>query len=861
MSINTNTILLSSLLTEIKSLPTYLDTSDANATAEEAEGTITGSLSSVRAAWQNLMPAMINGGDEFDRCIDNFVKSAKTFGKNMLPTIEKALVGTGKLIEELAPIIEAELPELVDTLLPPLIKAATSLLTGLIKALPSIVKTIAKEIPNILKELGNGIEEAFGSQFPIIGKIGEFFTKNSSSIVSGIKKIIPVVIALAAAFKGFTIIKGITSFFGGLFGKGDKGGKGDGGGKGDKDGGFLGTLKKLANEKPTTILKGMGNLAIIIGGFTVLAAALMFVAPYIVKLGDMGSFFKLAVVLAAVGVVGGVLAKFGDIAGKIPVTTVLKGLANMAIMIAGVSVLLLVVSAVSMINFDYQRVLKLVGVIGVIGIVGTALALFGAVIGVIPVPLVALGLANMAIMLGGLTALLLVVGAVSLIPFDINRMMQIVGVIGVIGAIATALSLFAAVLGLIPIPVVLLGIANMALVLAGVAKLGTKLTDFANNTKGFFTTVATFPEEGFDKAGKLFNCLAGLKALPKDGGVIGWFAGNIDYSKISAGLAALSGEGVRNFFAMVGSLNPQAFTNTTALFKALGGIKALPKEGGLWDKITGEESSALSNIATELSNFGQKTQVFFAQVNGLNLEKLNGLWQSLKNAGKLTAENLSLAIDEGITSLVNKISTLPSKMGNALINNSKDLTNGFITMWRIAIEASIAPVNRLIARMNGIINQVGSSNRIVAKPYANGTRGHNGGNALVNDGRGAELVQMPNGNSFIPRGKNVFIPNAPVGMKVLSAENTARLFGRTSATFNYASYANGVGTIYTPESDSNVKSTSAVEYNTYSPHFEINISGTNDDRAMARKVKRWIAEAWDEMLDDLNSKHPQTIEA
>ena len=50
------------------------------------------------------------------------------------------------------------------------------------------------------------------------------------------------------------------------------------------------------------------------------------------------------------------------------------------------------------------------------------------------------------------------------------------------------------------------------------------------------------------------------------------------------------------------------------------------------------------------------------------------------------------------------------------------------------------------------------------------------GNALVNDGNGAELVQMPNGHTFIPRGRNVLIPNAPKGMKVLSANRTARLF-------------------------------------------------------------------------------------
>ena len=32
------------------------------------------------------------------------------------------------------------------------------------------------------------------------------------------------------------------------------------------------------------------------------------------------------------------------------------------------------------------------------------------------------------------------------------------------------------------------------------------------------------------------------------------------------------------------------------------------------------------------------------------------------------------------------------------------------------------------------------------------------------------------------------------------------------------------------------------------------ISGTNDDRALARKVKRWIAEAFDEMFSEYEDK-------
>ncbi|WP_213336903.1 hypothetical protein [Enterococcus casseliflavus] len=47
------------------------------------------------------------------------------------------------------------------------------------------------------------------------------------------------------------------------------------------------------------------------------------------------------------------------------------------------------------------------------------------------------------------------------------------------------------------------------------------------------------------------------------------------------------------------------------------------------------------------------------------------------------------------------------------------------------------------------------------------------------------MVIMPNGQSFIPKGKNVLIPNAPVGMHVMNAQDTAMAMGRATPTFAY----------------------------------------------------------------------------
>lgn len=68
-----------------------------------------------------------------------------------------------------------------------------------------------------------------------------------------------------------------------------------------------------------------------------------------------------------------------------------------------------------------------------------------------------------------------------------------------------------------------------------------------------------------------------------------------------------------------------------------------------------------------------------------------------------------------------------------------------------------------------------------------GTNFHKGGPMVVNDQRGPlyrELVQYPNGVSFIPEGRDVFIPDAPRGTKVYTANLTKQKVPR---------YAEGVG--------------------------------------------------------------------
>lgn len=195
-------------------------------------------------------------------------------------------------------------------------------------------------------------------------------------------------------------------------------------------------------------------------------------------------------------------------------------------------------------------------------------------------------------------------------------------------------------------------------------------------------------------------------------------------------------------------------------------------------------------IAETPKTFNEALDVMATKGNATLITFVGMLKMALSQAQSIVeqiATKISDIADKNITSLVDKVSKLPKKMGDAIKQSGDSLSTAFVTIWKEAVKASVKPVNKLLDGANWILKQFGSDKKVISwTPYARGTKGHKGGNALVNDGRGAELVQMPNGNTFIPQGRNVFIPNAPKGMKVLPADQTAALMGRKKPTFKYA---------------------------------------------------------------------------
>lgn len=115
-------------------------------TAEEGAKTISGSISTLKAAWSNLLAGLADPNADQSALIANLTTSAKNVVKNLMPVIKTTLKNFGTLAKDLAPVISSELPQLVRNVLPGLIDAAVQLAVGLGSAL-------AENAPGLINSL------------------------------------------------------------------------------------------------------------------------------------------------------------------------------------------------------------------------------------------------------------------------------------------------------------------------------------------------------------------------------------------------------------------------------------------------------------------------------------------------------------------------------------------------------------------------------------------------------------------------------------------------------------------------------------------------------------------------------------
>lgn len=212
-------------------------------TAKEAAETLQGSFAMTKTSWENLVAGLSNPDADLGKLIDDFVSSAETALKNLLPIVQTALKALSQVISKFLPEVVKKvveiLPEIseqilkalmdifkdltkpevvsnlmsavlklvavaVDTLIksaPQIINAAIQIITTVIKALPEMIRSIDwNAVMELVVEIVNTLADALVDLIPVlidvvvtlIDKIIEFTTnpENTEKIIGMTYKII-----------------------------------------------------------------------------------------------------------------------------------------------------------------------------------------------------------------------------------------------------------------------------------------------------------------------------------------------------------------------------------------------------------------------------------------------------------------------------------------------------------------------------------------------------------------------------------------------------------------------------------------------------------------------------------------------
>lgn len=126
-------------------------------TAKEAATTISGSVSSMKSAWSNLVTGLADDEADFGTLMDNFVGSVKTAAGNIAPRIGIALNGVAKLIKEIVPVAMQYIPEIITEFLPTIADSAVGIVSSIANAILENLDQILDMGIDIVEYLKNGI--------------------------------------------------------------------------------------------------------------------------------------------------------------------------------------------------------------------------------------------------------------------------------------------------------------------------------------------------------------------------------------------------------------------------------------------------------------------------------------------------------------------------------------------------------------------------------------------------------------------------------------------------------------------------------------------------------------------------------
>lgn len=169
-------------------------------TAKEASSTITGSISSMKSAFKNLLAGLGDADADIEKLIENVIGSFENVVKNVSPIIENVLVELGKNMPRIIYSVMGVIKTIVTTLTTPenikmisesAVSILLSLATGIMDSVGVLVPALLDVITNIVVELSDpkNLKMLVESATAMLEKI-------SDSLIDNLPILLPAVISI-----------------------------------------------------------------------------------------------------------------------------------------------------------------------------------------------------------------------------------------------------------------------------------------------------------------------------------------------------------------------------------------------------------------------------------------------------------------------------------------------------------------------------------------------------------------------------------------------------------------------------------------------------------------------------------------
>lgn len=499
--------------------------------------------------------------------------------------------------------------------------------------------------------------------------------------------------------------------------------------------------------KASTVLKGLGDLAIIIGGVTAL-------------MGVIGAFMRIPglkeIVATGLDTVVNVFSGLGKVTipllvfsagmvglGAVGIATVALGLAGFATIVAGTVALMGVIGV--LMSIDVLQKFVATGI-------GTLIALFTGLesiaipLGVFSAYIIALGFATPVVALSGIVGFKTIINGLIGLLVVLGGLNQIPGFNWIIGEGGKVLSTLGETLGGFAGSIVK-GFVEKSF--EGLESVGTSLTKFMTNAQGFFDGLKNIDESSVNAAKSMADVILELTVATLVDGISRFLGiGSKNIESFGKQLPTF-GKYLKEYGDAVAGLDPSVVEKSASAAKAVTEFaKQIPNQGGLWSWIAGDNT--LDAFGKQLPTFGKHFSQYYNNVKDINSDvvtksadaakSLSAFAKEIPNSGGLVA---IFTGDNSIDKFGAKLKTFGAYFKNYYtsvagisidtINTVTESIGKLVTQYKIIKDNKL--VNTVIDFGNALKNSAGNIKSFFQNTFSTGVAwdiGYSFGNSFAN---------------------------------------------------------------------------------------------------------------------------------